>query len=459
MDLDWHSLDRWMMGEAWTGSSIGAHLAVLCEEIGPRWSSSEAEWAAIRYLRGQMEQAGLAYVAKEPYTIDTWSWSKAEARVVEDGRAIDLLPFNRCPPIDVQGAIVDVGYGTPREVEDAWERLPGAMAVIALGLEPFTTPQPLSVRLVQLAQAGAIAAVVVEAKSGRRIEYHSAGEWRTPRVSGHPLPTVATSREDGALLRRLARTGKALHLHVDSRFYSAPSANVAGMLAGERWPGEELVLGGHHDTVYGSPGGNDNASGTIAVIEVARVLAALRAETGVAPGRTIRFATFGGEEQKFQGAYAFVERHYGDGTRPRLVLNLDELSTGRMKGLVLAFPHLRDLVQRQLEAMGDGLKCHVMAQLDPTSDHYPFLRAGIDAAFAWRWRFFGRHADAEYHHEPGDTADKVDVPQLKETIGQLARLLLRLSHVPPEEWPENPLTAELVQARLERERGSVVRVF
>ena len=44
MTLDWHTLDRWMMGEAWTGSSIEAHLNKLCRDIGPRWSSSEAEW-------------------------------------------------------------------------------------------------------------------------------------------------------------------------------------------------------------------------------------------------------------------------------------------------------------------------------------------------------------------------------------------------------------------------------
>jgi aminopeptidase YwaD len=301
--------------------------------------------------------------------------------------------------------------------------------------------------------------VAVETKSGRRIEYHSAGEWREPGLSGHPLPTVATSREDGALLRTLAQADRTLHMQVESRFFSAPSANVVGTLAGERWPEEELVLGGHHDTVYGSPGGNDNASGVIAVLETARVLAALRAETGVGPGRTIRFATFSAEEQKFQGAYAFVRQTYGDETKPRLAINLDELSTGRMKGLVLAFPHLRELVQAQMDTMRDGLQCHVMAQLDASSDHYPFLRAGIDAAFLWRWRFFGRHADAEYHHERGDTSDKVHLAQLKEYVGQLARLLLRLSHVPPQDWPQNPLTAAQVQARLEKERGTVVRVF
>jgi hypothetical protein len=459
MKLDWQELDRWMMGEAWTGSQSRSHLSELCDRIGPRWSSSEAEWQAIHYIGEQMQRASLDQVAVEEYALDTWAWHKAEARVVQDGRPIDVLPFNYCPAFDLQADIVDVGHGTMREIEAAQLDLPGAVAVMAMAYEPFTQPLPHTVRLELLAQAGAAAAVVVETKSGRRMEYHSAGDWRANDLNAHPLPTVVTSREDGAMLRKLARAGKTLRLHVDGQYYTAPSANVAGVLGGTRWPEEHLLLGGHHDTVYDSPGGNDNASGTIAVMETARVLARLRSEAGVAPGRSIRFVTFGGEEQKFQGASAYVERHYGSGDRPRLALNLDELSTGHMKGLVLGFPHLRELVQRQLDTMDDNLRCHVMAQLDPSSDHFPFLRAGLDAAFLWRWRFYGRHADAEFHHERGDTSDKVNVRELKEYVGQLARLLLRLSHVPPEEWPENPLTPSQVRVRLEAERGTVVRVF
>jgi hypothetical protein len=459
MTLDWRTLDRWMIGEAWSGSRIDAHLTELCDRIGPRWSSTEAEWAAIHYLRDQMQAAGLQDVAAEEYALDTWSWRQAEACVVEDGHPVDLLPFSFCPSCDLQAPLVDVGYGTPREIEAARTALPGAVAVMALAHEPFTQPLPHAERLKLLAQAGAAAAIGVETKSGRRMEYHSATDWRDPGLKEHPLPTVVTSREDGALLRRLARADKTLHLQVDSRCYTARSANVAGVLRGTRWPEEHLLLGGHHDTVFGSPGGNDNASGTIAVLETARVLAALQAETGIGPGCSIRFATYSAEEQGFLGASAYVERHYGPETRPRLALNLDELSTGPMKGIVLAFPHLRGLVQRQFDTMNDGLQCHVMAQLDPSSDHFPFLRAGIDAAFLWRWRFSGRHADAEFHHEPGDTRDKVDARELKEYVAQLARVLLRLSHVPPAEWPANPVTPALVQARLEAERGTVVRVF
>jgi len=459
MGLDWHAVDRWLMGEAWTGSNIKAHASVLCERIGPRWSSSAAEKEAVEYIQGQMRDDGLERVELEPFNCQTWAWSRAEARVVEAGTDIDILPFNRCPSFSVRGPIVDVGFGTPREVERCGAALKGAVAVMSLAFEPFTTPIPHAYRLISLAEAGAAAAVVEDKKTGGRMEYHSASDWRDPGLSEHVLPAVTTSREHGTLLRRLASEGRSLTLLVESTFSEAASWNVVGEITGSQWPEEHILLAGHHDTVYGSPGGNDNASGTIAVMETARVLAQARAQIGYTPGRSVRFVTFGAEEQKLQGSSAYVSRHHGPEVPPRLAINLDELSTGNIKGIVLAFPHLRDFIQGHLSAMGDGLKCHVMSQLDPSSDHFPFLRAGIDAAHLWRWRFVGRHADADFHHETADTSDKLNIRELKEYVGQLARILMRLSHVPPEAWPRNPVTPEQVRRRLETERGTVVRVF
>lgn len=459
MDFNWHEIDRWLIGEAWVGSKIQTHLAEICERIGPRWASSEAEWQTIDYIKDQMQAIGLDHADTEAFDLQTWSYSAATANTVSEKRAIDILPFNRCPPINLQARLVDVGFGTPREIDAVSADLPGSIAIMAMAFEPFTPPLPHSSRLSLLAQQGVAAVIAIETKSGRRMEYHSASDWRDPDLNEHPVPTVVTSREHGALLRKLAQGGESLHLNVTSRFYNAPSANVAGVLNGGRWPEEHLLLGGHHDTVYGAPGGNDNATGIIAVLETARLLAGLRDEFGIAAGRSLRFVTYSGEEQKLQGSSAYVNRHYGSETPPRLAINLDELSTGHIKGLVLGFPHLQKLVQEQFDQMKDGLQCHVMAQLDPSSDHFPFLRAGIDAGHLWRWRFHSRHADAEFHHEAGDTADKVNVRELKDYAAQLARLLLRLSHVPPHDWPENPVTRDQVSARLEAERGTVVRVF
>ena len=72
MGLNWREIDRWIFGEAWTGSRIGEHVEVLCEQIGPRWASSEGERQAVEYLREQFAQAGLADAALEEFALDTW---------------------------------------------------------------------------------------------------------------------------------------------------------------------------------------------------------------------------------------------------------------------------------------------------------------------------------------------------------------------------------------------------
>ena len=56
MELNWREIDRWIFGEAWTGSQIGDHVEMLCEQIGPRWASSEGERQAVEYLREQFAQ-------------------------------------------------------------------------------------------------------------------------------------------------------------------------------------------------------------------------------------------------------------------------------------------------------------------------------------------------------------------------------------------------------------------
>jgi Zn-dependent M28 family amino/carboxypeptidase len=194
-------------------------------------------------------------------------------------------------------------------------------------------------------------------------------------------------------------------------------------------------------------------------METARLLARLKDEHGIAPGCSIRFVTFGSEEQALQGSTRYAERHYGDDPLPRLLINLDELAKGSMKGVTLQFPELRPLIQRELDAMGEGLKCHVMADIDSSGDQYPFARRGIPAGMLWRWRFVGGHPDAAFGHSASDTVDKVRIRELKEYSGFLSRILLRMSHVVLEDWPENKLDVGDIKVRTANERGSVVRTM
>ncbi|MBI4307088.1 MAG: M28 family peptidase [Chloroflexi bacterium] len=460
MILDWNDIDRWLMGEAWVGSRILSHLQELCDRIGPRWASTPEEREAAEYIRGQFEADGLADARLEEFELQTWSYDRATARVQEeDGPSIPILPYLWCPPTTVSGPLVDIGFGTAREIAEAGARLRAGIAVVDPGLEPFTTPVPFPIRLQAIAKAGARAVVGIDRKTGGRLEFQPAIDWRRHRIDPHPAPTVNVSRETGLYLRRLSGAGKNLAIEVESRFYTAPAANVLAELTGARWPDRHIVLGGHHDTVWHSPGGNDNASGTAVVLEAARVLSRLAREKGIRPGCTIRFATWTAEEQMLQGSTAYVRRHYGTEKLPLLMVNLDELSTGNMKGVILQFPHLREFVQQQLDSMQGGLVCHVMSQMDAWSDHFSFSLRGIPSAILWRWRFFGRYPEADYHHEHGDTLDKVRVRDLKEYAGLLSRLLLRLSQVPPGDWPPSAVEPRTVEEQIAREIGTIHRTF
>ena len=77
-----------------------------------------------------------------------------------------------------------------------------------------------------------------------------------------------------------------------------------GVVVGSELPDELVILGAHRDA-WG-PGASDNVSGTVSVLEAARVVAdAVRA--GHRPRRTIMFATWDAEEWGLIGSTEYVE--------------------------------------------------------------------------------------------------------------------------------------------------------
>ena len=70
-------------------------------------------------------------------------------------------------------------------------------------------------------------------------------------------------------------------------------ANIEVELPGKDKPAEIIIVGAHYDSLAGSPGANDNASGVAGVLEIARRL------YGQSNSRTIRFIAFVNEEPPF----------------------------------------------------------------------------------------------------------------------------------------------------------------
>ncbi|MEQ9407533.1 MAG: M28 family metallopeptidase [Fuerstiella sp.] len=459
MKPDWNLTDRWLMGEAFVGSTIADSINVLCRDIGVRWAGTSSEHAAAEFAAARFEQFMLPTPAIEDFVLNTSDCHAASLQIDGvDSWCADARPCLFCPSVDITAPLIDVGYGMPHELAPLREHLTGRVALIRSDFEPFTEPVLLTRRLQDLARLGVSAAITGSPHKGRQLSHVSVSDWRDDPTKV-PLPLVQTSAEDAARLKFSAAAEASIAVRVEATFRSSTSWNTVADLPGTQWPDQSIVLGAHHDTTPDSFGANDNGAGVAVMLETARLLAGLADTHGIHPGRTIRFVSFGAEEQGLQGSTAFVERHYGPEPKPRFMLALDELATGNMKGVVLQFPELRSLIQQQLDLLNEGLQCHVLAQLDASGDMFPFSRQAVPSAFLWRWRFVGRHPEASFGHSSADTPDKLRLRELKEYAGLLSRLLLRLSHVPPAEWPANTLDVGDIATRIQTERGAVFRTM
>ena len=104
--------------------------------------------------------------------------------------------------------------------------------------------------------------------------------------------------------------------------------NVVATIPGSISPDEYIVVGGHHDSITGTtpynlaPGADDNASGAVAALEMARVMML----TGYQPKCSIRFVTFAAEEFGLWGSKFHAQTAFGANENIRLMINHDMLA-------------------------------------------------------------------------------------------------------------------------------------
>lgn len=76
-------------------------------------------------------------------------------------------------------------------------------------------------------------------------------------------------------------------------FNESVYCNIIAEIAGNEKQNDIIIIGAHYDTVWLSPGADDNASGVAALLEIARAL------SGQHLARTVRLIAFTNEEQPF----------------------------------------------------------------------------------------------------------------------------------------------------------------
>jgi hypothetical protein len=214
--------------------------------------------------------------------------------------------------------------------------------------------------------------------------------------------------------------------------------NVIGWIPGQDTT-RTLVVGAHYDHLgYGGEGSlapdekaphlgaDDNASGTAALLGVARRFGT-RSAAGSLPAHNLVFAAFTGEESGLLGSGHYVDDPLKPLETTEVMLNMDMV--GRLRddrlsvmgvGTAKEFPAL---VQATNEAVGRFALKTSDDGYGP-SDHASFYKREVPVLFL----FTGGHAD---YHKPTDTWDKINVSGLERISSFAAALVESLDARPP----------------------------
>ncbi len=233
-----------------------------------------------------------------------------------------------------------------------------------------------------------------------------------------------------------------IRLHSTDAFEQMVSWNVIADLPGTAQNPEIVMLGCHYDGHDISQGAEDPASGTVAVMEAARVLAQYAGPRK----NTIRFALWGIEEIGLIGSTAYVAQHPEELDRIRFYFNMDGAGHGKRKDVVLnEWPDLEPVFEEWQKSM--ALDFSVGESVSAHSDHYPFLMAGVPTGGMEMVEhdLSGRgYAPALRHARQGGRRG------LREAAAMAARLAIRIADAA--EWPAARRGQEAVAALFDKQQ-------
>lgn len=340
--------------------------------LGPRVTGTPVMDKATAYLVEEFRQAG--YMTE----LQTFTYPKYEdlgSTLTVDGRTIKGQALNGSSGGKLTAPLVLVP-NVGRSADFAAVNVKGAIAIVRRGEIRFLE------KARNAAAAGAAGLVIVNSEPGNL--YGVLGD----AVS---IPILTLSKEQGGTLLE-ARPVQPVSLAVNTRQRTVTGRNVVAHLPGVTRP--SVLLGGHYDSVAGSPGANDNASGTAVVLAIARNTA----RTPLA--RQTWFVAFDGEEDGLQGSRAFVKT-----AEPQFLQGLKGMFNFDMVG-----------VNDQLRAGGSESLTALTQAANPEvstfnggrggSDHASFASANVPVLFFYR----GQEPN---YHSPNDK--QVDPRLLDET--------------------------------------------
>ncbi|MDP2943678.1 MAG: M20/M25/M40 family metallo-hydrolase, partial [Candidatus Omnitrophota bacterium] len=228
--------------------------------------------------------------------------------------------------------------------------------------------------------------------------------------------------------------------------------NIIATKKGKAPLDEVIIICAHYDSVVGSPGADDNASGIAGLLELARILSQEELN------RTIKFIAFTNEEPPFfmtrdMGSFRYAQEAKKKGEDILGVLCLESIgyysdkkgSQSYPLGFRFFYPDkgnfiavvsnfgsadfLRKIVRefrKQSNFPIEFLTAPMfLAPAISFSDHWSFWKFGYKAVMVTDSAFYR----TPYYHTPEDTFEKLNYASMAELVKALYRVLLELGNV------------------------------
>lgn len=404
-------------------ASVRAHLEFLASDaLNGRGSGTRDEQIAAEYVGAHFRRLGLkpggtggSYVQ----TVEVVRTPAAGKPAIAIGDALKWTFGKEFVASSVSGPAL----------AGPLQRVTGSASGVKRGAVVFLPDENMDL-LAQIVQAGAAAVMMKRALTPAQWDAQAA---RTPamgvRLTGVPpesllRPTVISLNADAAVA--LAAVPDGTRVRIDTAAGEATRSytyNAVAILPGKHPAGEAILISSHLDhlgrreAVQGPDkiynGADDDASGTVAVMEIAEALAKKKT-----PGRTIIFACFGSEETGGFGATYL--RELPPVPLDRIVAMVQFEMIGRpdskvpAKTLWLTGYERSDLgpalARRGARLVQDP---HPDMSFFTRSDNITFARRGVVAHTV---SSYGLHKE---YHTPADETKAVDYAHMTEAIASM----------------------------------------
>ncbi|MFC1555852.1 M28 family metallopeptidase [candidate division KSB1 bacterium] len=185
--------------------------------------------------------------------------------------------------------------------------------------------------------------------------------------------------------------------------YRENGENIYAVLESTVESDEYIVLGAHFDSVRECPGANDNASGSVMVLTIAKMMKQVEKRS-----KNVIFILFDEEERGMQGSRAFAKKLQDENYNVASVHTIDQMCWDEDGdfAIELEIPYEGAIELYDVAKKAAGFTFTIHTTTEAGSDHSAFRRLGFNAVGLTEEY---RNGDTTPHyHDPSDTYETVN---------------------------------------------------